>query len=742
MNNISKVEMQNTMWLGELTKYDHSYCQLDPLAELVEGKWIGIDAPKTRFPTRGKIRVNKSDLGKNRPSVGSLWVFGCVASSIKIDQWCADFPIRAQPVIDLSNISLAEARHRLFDLGIQLPDHQSRTVTVLLKKDAYCTLHFEPRDSLWVARTSERLIEIRQAQPSWLQSLHVKGSLFLPMREKPEGEVVRLLDWSTNGEFLAKVVARYRSAVTSYFALMEKSNETPVHKLERALTEGKFGVNADAIEALVDRLRAEWPETSRSLQAVETMSELLLQSDPGKRLLDDVVNRRKQALEAEIEKRLQIDIEYRLLPLQAELGDICKTIDAKKNKLIEVQHSLEKLKHEKDMLDTESRKVNADLEAVRMCLQTVSDDLAESLEKRAEAVAGLVDAEKREAALLAGISDIKALIVDFAERTRREMEMTGAHGESALGAFAKRLEELFHNAGNPVAPLLPSVTPPWWSKPVAALCCISSAELPVRLTEEAEAHGILTQDLVWIDGFVRAGEIVLLLGDHAEFALSAYARAVSSGEVRSHALDPSAIGLDDLWRVPSTGRPTAFALAWHQARVSPEKTVLLCLRDLDAAPFRLWLSSLHAILQSPDRPRNLLIFATAVAPLGGEEEFLGAEQLRHYLVALKPGSCPRSGQADIVFDKSMPDVTRLVNSDWSGPELSGSTLFALSKRGNEARVVRRAIRLCLVMSENDSTQSEVFGLAWAGYLLDSRTDGLPPALSTGHDQLKMLHVQR
>lgn len=48
----------------------------------------------------------------------------------------------------------------------------------------------------------------------------------------------------------------------------------------------------------------------------------------------------------------------------------------------------------------------------------------------------------------------------------------------------------------------------------------------------------------------------------------------------------------------------------------------------------------------------------------------------------------------------------------------------------------------MVMSENDSTQSEVFGLAWAGYLLDGRTDGLPPALSTGHDQLKMLHVQR
>jgi hypothetical protein len=154
------------------------------------------------------------------------------------------------------------------------------------------------------------------------------------------------------------------------------------------------------------------------------------------------------------------------------------------------------------------------------------------------------------------------------------------------------------------------------------------------------------------------------------------------------------------------------------------------------------LASLHAILQSPDRPRNLLVVATVVAALGDEEEFLGAEQLRHYLVALKPGQCMLSGQADIVFDEPLPGVTMFVPSDRARPELPGSTLLALSKRGNEARVVRRAIRLCLVMSESDSTQSEVFGLAWAGYLLDGRTDSLPPALSAGHDQLKMLHVQR
>lgn len=268
--------------------------------------------------------------------------------------------------------------------------------------------------------------------------------------------------------------------------------------------------------------------------------------------------------------------------------------------------------------------------------------------------------------------------------------------------------------------------------------------LPKRLADEAESHGVLPQDLALLDGFARAGEIVLLLGDQAELALRAYARCVAGGEIRSHALDPSSIGLDDLWRVPGTGRPTAFALAWHRAQVSPETTVLLCLRDLDAAPFRLWLASLHSVMQAPDRPRNLLLLSTSFGLSGGdEEEQPGTEQLRHHLVALMPGLHPESGSADVAFDGQLSEATVLEYAAHDGEtKPSPAALAQISKRGKEARVVRRAIRVGLVVGEGTSLVSQSVPIAWAGYLLDGRTQDLPQSLTAGHNRLKTLHLQR
>jgi hypothetical protein len=225
-------------------------------------------------------------------------------------------------------------------------------------------------------------------------------------------------------------------------------------------------------------------------------------------------------------------------------------------------------------------------------------------------------------------------------------------------------------------------------------------------------------------------------------AVSAYGRAVAGGDVRCHALDPSAIGLDDLWRFPGTGRPTAFALAWHRARIAPDTTVLLCLRNLDAAPFHLWLSALHAALQSPARPRNLLVLGTVIGNSTDEEEYPNSEALRHHLVALKPRIHPRAGNAAILLDEPLPPPSLLEPSDAARQELSSSTFLAIAKRGKDPSVVRRAVRLCRTLGDATPASGATVAQAWIDFLREGRPDGLPTPLSAGHDALKTLHVQR
>lgn len=730
-------------WLGRLHVANHLFADFEPVAELADGKWIKVENRVAKFPKQGYVRAKKGDLGQGRIT-GSLWVFGCAPSGMDRHQCIAVEPERAVPLVDLSRKSLAEARRQLIEVGIPLPEHQGRQAVVLLQDGTCCNVRFEPHGHLFVARLpADGIVEFRRADPVWMSAYQVGNTVFLPMRGTPSGEVLVQRDWSSDRDFLLKVVERYRAAVTGYWDLRGKASEPPIRKLERALAEGRLtGAAAPELDAIVDRMRTEWAETSRAFVSVQEMGELLLESEPGKRLLKEAVERRSDALTIGIETELRKEIEGSLASRREEFERLEREVERETSLRDGLRARIATLAQEEADAHDAVQKTKTVLQG----LEVDTEDLlrkVEQLQAQKVAMQAMLDEDaNRQKALATRVESLQIALIEFQRKAQREFEATGANDESALQALAARLERELGENGETVEPFLPSAIPPWWrSTSSSDVRCISKAELDERLAEEAESNGILAEDMHLVDLFARSGELVLLLGDQTEQVVCAYARTVSGGDVRTHALDPSTIGLDDLWRVPTTGRPTAFALAWHQAHVRRDAVVLLCLRDFDASPFHLWLASLAAVLRSPERPRNLLLVATIATVSERDEEYQGSGAFRHHLVAVEPRADFRAHLAQIVHDEPVGTPSRL-NAPWELDPISQTAFRAIAQSGRNAEVVRRALRLYSV--EGDAPSSHAGGLAyvWSQYLVDGLPDALPPALSSAHERLKLLHIQR
>ena len=164
---------------------------------------------------------------------------------------------------------------------------------------------------------------------------------------------------------------------------------------------------------------------------------------------------------------------------------------------------------------------------------------------------------------------------------------------------------------------------------------IGADRLRERLDAEADRWGMDATDLIVFDALLRAGELVVLVDQQDRFLLEAYARSVSGGRLRKLVVDPSMIGLDDLWRQAGSGAPTSFAKAWTAACAHPDQTVLLAIESLNVAPLGFWLPVLSAELHGPARPRNLLVTGTLA--------FSGSSVNQENLTALRAITIPLSG---------------------------------------------------------------------------------------------------
>ncbi|MEX3955997.1 hypothetical protein [Trinickia sp. EG282A] len=563
--------MDDELFLGKVFRNEASWARMEPLAVRTAGQWKRIENAVERFPTQGKIFSARPLL--NAP-IDSLWTFTQRPNERRDlngpDLLLAEDIVRATPIVDLSSMSLEMARRRLFNQGVDLPlEFSSVTAVILLLDDLFCDVTLtRSADGLWRSNSLSRPVQLKEMPSGWKSSVDFNGLQVIPAQAIPHTPVIKTVNWCSDQDFIERVIDRFRK-------FMQGVGDTPyarpsrdaVKYISRALRQADLMPGEDNDILLdMERLRVDWPILEARLDASEALSSLVLD-----------LKSTKEKVQAAAELATRRSLEEARPSLERQVRE---EIEAS---LTESRRQLEELSGE--VLNLEQRRTRA------------SSDLAE-LERLCN------ESHEQQKAISDGLSAI-------ASELRTSLAQCPGQGHPALSFIAERLEGMLTQHGYHGPSLIPPVMPPWGTGLPSGACNeIGYGSLTAVIGEEAKRHGIDESALRLTDIFARAGELILLCGPQAELALRAYARCISAGVYRTMALDPSIIGLDDLWRAPGTQTPTAFAHAWQAALGAPDCFHILCMRDIDAAPYRLWLASFQTVLQSASRPTNLLVFAT------------------------------------------------------------------------------------------------------------------------------------
>jgi hypothetical protein len=323
---------------------------------------------------------------------------------------------------------------------------------------------------------------------------------------------------------------------------------------------------------------------------------------------------------------------------------------------------------------------------------------------------------------------------------RTALAQSPLQGHAALPFVAEQLEGMLAEHGYHGPSLIPPIMPPWGTGLPSGACNeIGYDALAIVIREEAKRHGVDESALRLADIFARAGELVLLCGPQAELTLRAYARCIAAGVYRTMALDPSIIGLDDLWRAPGTQAPSAFAHAWQAAVGAPDCFHILCIRDIDAAPYRLWLASFQSILQSVSRPTNLLLFATTTGRSDAQSGVVAPDDNRsEYLVPVFPGVHAAGAVAALASAIApLPPPSRLTVAADTIPTGSAADdwLRRLVTFDSPPSVLTRLARFRTQFIGDDAEHLMAAVQGWGRFLCSRDATSLPSTLRDGYTSM-------
>lgn len=698
--------MEGALYIGKILYAADRVARLEPLAVESSGRWVAIEDKLALFPPEGKIFSPHPLQGAEKDDV---WIFRRRANE-KIEAGKDHFLVRdereAIPVIDLSMLSIEQARQRLFNQGVTLESPYETVYAVVILTDAlFCELKFNlSTHGFWKAEPVSELVPL-MSLPRELAGLQTEGTLqYLPAESVPHTSAVKFVNWCGDQEFVERVLEHVRKhtqdiAEAKYGRLTKES----VQHIARALSRtGLLPEAEDDAELNLERLKTDWPILEARLAATERLNEIVLASTAAKDALSQAVldaeKRTEETVRPVIEERIRREIETGLSNTIAQRERVTADIESLTQRrtlfmreLREIEEQCAKGRQEKQSLSDNLRRVTRGLRAAFQNMPLSEQPLA-------QAIVGRI--------------------------------------ERAIGESADRIPSL-----------MPSNAAPW-AMPIEGpeTIKIDETDLPTRFGVEARAHAVAADDLSLIDIFARSGELLLLLGPQAELALTAYARCIAGGTVTSLHVDPSTIGLEDLWRVPGTQQPTAMAHAWNSADAERDRLHIVCIRNINAAPFHLWLASLSAVLLSPLRPRNLLFFAT-VAPIQPEQTAATggvAHAYRQWLVPVVAGvhvDGPISVLGSVVPPFPPASSLKLAGGDIFEVSTSAEWLKRIAGLHAGPDTVARVARTTGVAhrSSNEALQSHVFG--WAEFLCSSAGfDSLPLCLRLGYSALdKQFH---
>lgn len=472
------------------------------------------------------------------------------------DHYILARPWGIQEVLDFRSVEIEAARRQLVELGLQQLLFGTDVVVAALN-DGTCTvvkMVRHPTDSRWVADIDGLdHLEVRSFDKRLFAGSKIENRWVI-VPGVTVGPTVGIVNWSRDSDFLDSVLKRIRKILPDGATGIQRAQIAPlVTRLAQAQLLPSGGAE---MAPMIARLRSFAPVLLRNVQAVDEIASFLGSLAP-------------------VQERLEVEFASRRAELEAEVRR-----DVEERSTREIEAVLSERLRERDRLAEE----------------------VEKLQKTAVDVRTEVKAERQ------AISDLRSGLADDLTCLLGELNVASPAADDAIAELTSRLRTRFGELGANFE-LAASRGPPWTAPRFPSHEATPWRDLGRTLEAMALRWGFRSEELQFADASVRAGKLVLLPAGEASKFVSCYAEALTGGSYVRHALDPSLICLDDLWRQPTSGKHTAFARAWAAALVDRRRFQIVLLDGLHRTPLDLWMSAFIEVIEDVRRPANLLIFA-------------------------------------------------------------------------------------------------------------------------------------
>jgi hypothetical protein len=539
----------NDIYLGSPTFDPRPFTRVEAFARHIGGKWLATNDWQSILPPEGKVFA---------PSLGGFSKGEFLTFEIEPnrriennrDQFLVASPQRAIQVVDLRAAGEEGARRMLVENGVLDSSRGLGSVVVALD-DNRCVvprmIRHPSAPRIVVDPVGLEALPVYSFDARVLSGDKIAGH-WISVPHVTVGHEIERLNWSRDSDFLESLLRRLRRIAPQGQPITRAQIQQLVSYVTKA---DLLPSSMPNLQPTLKRLTTFAPALIENVSALDEIVRLVETFEPVAARL-----REKRIL---IEKELREELEPKV---REELSVATASLEEKKTSL-------------QDEI--------AGLEADALQLQSVMDRQTKEV---SEGKAGLVD-------------EISKLLT----------ELSGLPGD-----VEPTIDDLISNLGSRLrdvaaASVLAKPAPPW-SKP--ALLNIPKddwAGFPKALDGIAGRSGFPSVDLTIADIAARSGLLVVVPEGRADF-VHWYATVLNGGDVIRYPLDPSILGLDDVWARPADRTPTPFARAWSAARLRPDRFVIVFLDGIHRTPFDLWMPSLIEILGETERPANLLLFGS------------------------------------------------------------------------------------------------------------------------------------
>jgi hypothetical protein len=550
--------MNGTLFVGSCVYEPRPYTRVEPLAIIEDGAWRVYDDWRDLLPTEGRVFSPRSP----GFGVGQRFAFNVE----KNERWDATQPDRyllsrttkLEEILDYRRVRSEQARRMLVEQGIdQLAPGTSSVVAAL--EDGSCVvldMILHPVSGRFVANVAGlHSLATHGFDATVMESDQIEGRVYAIPGVTVKEQVGRL-DWSPDFDFLDTLLKRLRRIAASPkpFPFRRAQTESLITYLSRAAL---LPAGGEDLARMKERLTTFVGDLKLNTQELDELIDVICNIEAvGDRLAEEVASRRAE-LEGELRSELSISVER------------------------EVRSTLQAVDDERSKLAAEAA------------------DLSRTISDYSKAIANLKMAQ----------SELAAQLSDELISLQGNLDELPSELHDQVVELSRRVAERLNGSVEGIE-LTPARAPPW-ARIVSSKVSLQTWEKGAPgLRDAAKRWGFQFEDLVCADIAARAGRIVLIPMKLAADFCSCYAASISAGYFVRHALDPSILSLDDLWRQPPAFAPTGLARAWAFAVTHPRRYIPVLLDGLGHTSLDLWLPSLVDELRSIRRPANLLFFAT------------------------------------------------------------------------------------------------------------------------------------